>query len=218
MFYFSGTDFEFAGASPETLVKLCDGKLYTYPLGGTRPRGKTVEEDTAIEAELLADEKELLEHEMLVDLGKLDLAKVCHKDSVKIDKYRNILWVSHVMHIGSVVSGDIREDATALDAIGAILPAGTLSGAPKVRSMEIIDELENCQRGLYGGAIGYLDFNGNMDTCIAIRLAYTKDGKVFVRSGAGVIAQSVPVNEYNECVNKAAAVKTALEQSQNGID
>jgi anthranilate synthase component 1 len=218
MFYFSGSEFEFAGASPETLVKLQDGKLYTYPLAGTRPRGKTVEEDLRLEKELLSDVKELLEHDLLVDLGKFDLAKVCDPDSVKVDKYMNILRFSHVMHIGSVVSGDISEGKTGLDAIGAVLPAGTLSGAPKVRSMEIIDELEKNKRGIYGGAVGYLDFTGNMDTCIAIRLAYKKSGKVYVRSGAGVVSLSVPQSEYNECMNKAEAVKVALRESDGGID
>ncbi|MCL1832578.1 MAG: anthranilate synthase component I family protein [Oscillospiraceae bacterium] len=214
MFYFSGTDFEFAGSSPETLVKLQEGKIYTYPLGGTRARGETPEEDKAIEAELLADKKELSEHDMLVDLGKEDLGKICKPGSVNVDNYMNILRFSHVMHIGSVISGDIRDGVTGLDAVGAVLPAGTLSGAPKVRSMEIIDELEKSKRGIYGGAIGYLDFAGGMDTCIAIRLAYKKNGKVYVRSGAGVVAESVPESEYRECVNKAAAVKIAVEDSQ----
>ena len=218
MFYFSGTDFEIAGASPETLVKLQDGKLYTYPLGGTRPRGKNDEEDMALEKELLADKKELSEHDMLVDLGKEDLAKVSIQGSVKVDKYMNILRFSHVMHIGSVVSGDIAEGKTGLDAIGAVLPAGTLTGAPKVRSMEIIDELEKSKRGIYGGAIGYLDFTGNMDTCIAIRIAYKKNGKVFIRAGAGIVAESVPEREYNECENKMKAVLTALKESEGGID
>ena len=218
MFYFSGTDFEIAGASPETLVKLQDGKLHTFPLAGTRPRGKTVEEDMALEKELLADKKELSEHDMLVELGKEDLAKVCKPESVKVDKYMNILRFSHVMHIGSVVSGDIVEGKTGLDAIGAVLPAGTLSGAPKVRAMEIIDELEKSKRGIYGGAIGYLDFTGNMDTCIAIRIAYKKNGKVFIRAGAGIVAESVPESEYNECENKMKAVLTALKESEGGID
>ena len=218
MFYFSGTDFEIAGASPETLVKLQDGKLHTFPLAGTRPRGKTVEEDVALEQELLADKKELLEHDMLVDLGKEDLGKVCKPNSVKVDRYMDVLRFSHVMHIGSVVSGDIQEGKTGLDAIGAVLPAGTLSGSPKLRSMEIIDELEKSKRGIYGGAIGYLDFAGNMDTCIAIRIAYKKNGKVFIRAGAGIVADSVPESEYNECENKMKAVFIALKESEGGID
>jgi len=220
MFYFSGDDFEFAGASPETLVKLENGRLYTYPLAGTRKRGKDDIEDKALEKELLADEKELAEHNMLVDLGRNDLGKIAKFGSVKVNKkdYKRILRFSHVMHIGSVVSADILDSKTGLDAIGAVLPAGTLSGAPKIRAMQIIDELEGCKRGIYGGAIGYLDFTGNMDTCIAIRLAYKKGNKIFVRSGAGIVADSNPENEYQECVNKAAAVKTALEQSQGGLD
>ena len=216
MFYLSGTDFEIVGASPETLVKLRDGKMYTFPLAGTRPRGKSVEEDLILEKELLSDKKELSEHDMLVDLGKEDLSKVCNPDSVKVDEYMNVLRYSHVMHIGSIVSGDISEGKTGLDAIGAILPAGTLSGSPKIRAMEIIDELEQNKRGIYGGAIGYLDFTGNMDTCIAIRLAYKKNGKVFIRAGGGIVADSVPESEYQECLNKSMAVKQALEESQGG--
>jgi anthranilate synthase component 1 len=210
MFYFSGSEFEIAGASPETLVKLQDGKLFTYPLGGTRKRGANEAEDAALEKELLADEKELAEHNMLVDLGRNDIGKVSKFGSVKVEKYMNILRFSHVMHIGSVVSGEIASDKTALDAINAILPAGTLSGAPKIRTMQIIHELEKNKRGIYGGAIGYLDFTGNMDTCIAIRLAYKKGSKVYIRSGAGVVAESDPEAEYNECINKAKAMKLAL--------
>jgi len=218
MFFFSGTDFEIAGASPETLVKLHDGKVYTYPLGGTRRRGKDAEEDLMLEKELLADKKELSEHDMLVDLGKEDLAKVCDPESINVDKYMNILKFSHVMHIGSIISGNIAEGKTGLDAIGAILPAGTLTGAPKIRSMEIIDELEKSKRGIYGGAVGYLGFDGNMDTCIAIRLAYKKNDQVFIRSGAGIIDMSNPESEYEECMNKSKAVKLALLESTGGID
>ena len=172
----------------------------------------------ALEKELLNDKKELSEHDMLVDLGKVDLGKVCKAGSVKVDKYMNILRFSHVMHIGSVVSGDIADGKTGLDAIGAVLPAGTLSGAPKIRSMEIIDQLEKNKRGIYGGAVGYLDFTGNMDTCIAIRLAYKRKGRVFVRSGAGIVAQSIPESEYTECINKSMAVKTALERANGGLE
>jgi len=217
MFYFSGTNQEIAGASPETLVKLHNGKLSTFPLGGTRRRGITDEEDIALEKELLADKKELSEHDMLVDLGKEDLGKVSKNGTVKVEKYKTILRFSHVMHIGSTVTGEIREDKTGLDAINAILPAGTLSGAPKVRAMQIINEQEQCKRGIYGGAIGYLDFTGNMDTCIAIRIVYRKDDKVYVRSGAGVVAESKPELEYQECVNKSMAVMNALKQSSGGI-
>lgn len=216
MFYFSSDDIEIAGASPETLVKL-DGKtLYTYPLAGTRPRGKTPEEDEQLEKGLLKDEKELAEHNMLVDLGRNDLGKISKFGSVKVDKYHNILKFSHVMHIGSTVKGEIRDDKTALDAVDAVLPAGTLSGAPKIRAMEIINELENNKRGIYGGAIGYIDLTGNLDTCIAIRIAFKKNGKVYVRSGAGIVADSVPAKEHQECINKAKAVINALKLSQEG--
>ena len=213
MFYFSGDDMEVAGASPETLVKLEDGVLHTFPLAGTRPRGKDFEEDKALEEELLADEKECAEHNMLVDLGRNDIGKISEFGSVKLEKYMSIERYSHVMHIGSTVRGTIRKDCTTLDAIDAILPAGTLSGAPKLRACEIINELENNKRGIYGGAIGYIDFTGNLDTCIAIRIAFKKNNKVFVRSGAGIVADSVPKNEYTECINKAKAVMTAIEYS-----
>ncbi len=186
MFYFSGTDVEVAGASPETLVKLEDGVLHTFPLAGTRPRGKTVEEDLALEKELLADPKELAEHNMLVDLGRNDIGKISRFGTVKVETHE-VLRYSHVMHIGSTVSG-------------------------KIRACQLINELENNKRGIYGGAIGYIDFSGNMDTCIAIRIAYKKNGKVFIRSGAGIVADSVPEKEYEECINKAAAVVAALRE------
>lgn len=214
MFYFSGTDVEVAGASPETLVKLEGGVLHTFPLAGTRPRGKTEAEDKALEAELLADQKELAEHNMLVDLGRNDLGKVSALGSVQVESLRTIERYSHVMHIGSTVRGELREGFDALDAVAAVLPAGTLSGAPKIRACQLIGELENNKRGIYGGAIGYIDFTGNMDTCIAIRIAYQKNGKVFIRSGAGIVADSVPDKEYDECINKARAVINALEQAQ----
>jgi anthranilate synthase component 1 len=214
MFYFSGTDVEVAGASPETLVKLENGVLHTFPLAGTRPRGKTEEEDRALEADLLHDQKELAEHNMLVDLGRNDLGKISAFGSVQVEKLHSIERYSHVMHIGSTVRGEIREGLDALDAISAVLPAGTLSGAPKLRACQLIDQLENNKRGIYGGAIGYIDFTGNMDTCIAIRIAYKKNGKVFVRSGAGIVADSVPETEFQECINKAQAVVTALKLAQ----
>ena len=214
MFYFSGTDVEVAGASPETLVKLENGVLHTFPLAGTRPRGKTDEEDRAFEAELLADEKELAEHNMLVDLGRNDLGKISKFGSVQVEKLHSIERFSHVMHIGSTVRGEIADGYDALDAIEAVLPAGTLSGAPKIRACQLIGELEQNKRGIYGGAIGYIDFAGNMDTCIAIRIAYKKNGKVFVRSGAGIVADSVPEKEYEECLNKAKSVLKALELAQ----
>ncbi len=214
MFYFSGTDVEVAGASPETLVKLENGILHTFPLAGTRPRGKTDEEDKALETELLDDEKELAEHNMLVDLGRNDLGKISKFGTVQVEKLHSIERYSHVMHIGSTVRGEIHKDFDALDAIQAVLPAGTLSGAPKIRACQLIGELEGTKRGIYGGCIGYLDFSGNMDMCIAIRIAYKKNGKVFVRSGAGIVADSVPEKEYEECINKAKAVINALSLAE----
>lgn len=214
MFFFSSDDMEVAGASPETLVKLENGILHTFPLAGTRPRGATDELDKALEKELLADEKELSEHNMLVDLGRNDLGKISKFGTVEVEKYMSIERYSHVMHIGSTVRGEILDSKHALDAVDAVLPAGTLSGAPKIRACEIINELENNKRGIYGGAIGYIDFRGNLDTCIAIRLAFKKNGRIFVRSGAGIVADSVPENEYNECINKAKAVMNALTLSQ----
>ena len=213
MFYFSGTDVEVAGASPETLVKLEDGILHTFPLAGTRPRGKTPEEDRRLEEDLLGDEKELAEHNMLVDLGRNDLGKISRFGTVQVERFHEILRFSHVMHIGSTVRGEIRDDRDALDAVEAVLPAGTLSGAPKIRACQLIAELENNKRGIYGGAIGYIDFAGNMDTCIAIRIAYRKNGQVFIRSGAGIVSDSVPEKEYEESLNKARAVLNALELS-----
>lgn len=217
MFYFYSNDIEISGASPETLVKLENNKLYTFPLAGTRKRGKDKEEDLELEKELLADEKELAEHNMLVDLGRNDIGKISEINSVKVDKYMSIEKFSHVMHIGSTVSGTLRSDKDELDAIDSILPAGTLSGAPKLRACEIINELEGNKRGIYGGAIGYIDFTGNLDMCISIRLAFAKNGKVFVRSGAGIVADSVPENEYEECINKSKAVINALNIAKGGI-
>jgi anthranilate synthase component 1 len=195
-----------------------DGVLHTFPLAGTRPRGKTDEDDQRLERELLADEKERAEHNMLVDLGRNDIGKVSALGTVKVERYMTIERFSHVMHIGSTVVGEIREDKDAVDAVDSILPAGTLSGAPKLRACQIIQELEDRKRGIYGGAIGYLDFTGNLDTCIAIRLAYTKNGQVCVQSGAGIVADSVPEKEFQECVNKAKAVAKALEIAQDGVE
>lgn len=217
MFYFSSDDIEIAGASPETLVKVENGVAHTFPLAGTRPRGATQAEDEALEKELLSDEKELAEHNMLVDLGRNDIGKISKFGSVEVEKYMSIEQFSHVVHIGSTVKGELRKNLDAIHAIDSILPAGTLSGAPKIRACEIINELENNKRGIYGGAIGYIDFTGNLDTCIAIRIAYKKNGKVFIRSGAGIVADSVPKKEYQECINKAKAVRIALETAQGGI-
>ncbi|MFA9464910.1 MAG: anthranilate synthase component I [Velocimicrobium sp.] len=218
MFYFSSDDIEIAGASPETLVKLQENKLSTYPLAGTRKRGVDSVEDERIIQELLGDEKELAEHNMLVDLGRNDIGKISTIGSVRVEKYASIEQFSHVFHIGSTVTGDLLPNKDALDAIDAILPAGTLSGAPKLRACEIINELEGKKRGIYGGAIGYISFTGELDTCIAIRLAYRKNGKVFVRSGAGIVADSIPESEYEECINKAQAVVTAIQMAEGGID
>jgi len=218
MFYFSGGDEEIAGASPETLVRLEGRKVSTFPLAGTRRRGRTPEEDRLLEEDLLSDEKELAEHNMLVDLGRNDLGRVCRFDTVRVDRYLTVERFSHVMHIGSTVSGEIGEGKDAMDIVESLLPAGTLSGAPKLRACEIINELENNKRGIYGGAIGYLSFTGDMDTCIAIRIAYRKNGKVFVRSGAGIVADSVPEREYEECLHKARAVIRAIESAARGVD
>ncbi|MBP3226727.1 MAG: anthranilate synthase component I [Methanobrevibacter sp.] len=218
MFYFSSDDIEIAGASPETLVKVTDDKLYTFPLAGTRPRGKTPQEDLQLEEELLSDEQELAEHNMLVDLGRNDIGRIAKIGSVSVDKYMSVERFSHVMHIGSTVTGTLKDDLDCLVALDSILPAGTLSGAPKIRACEIINELENNKRGIYGGAIGYVDLSGNLDTCISIRIAFKRNNKVFIRSGAGIVADSVPDNEFDECMNKAAAVINALKMADGGLE
>lgn len=218
MFYFTSDDVEIAGASPETLVKLTDGRLYTYPLAGTRPRGATAEEDAALEAELRADQKELAEHNMLVDLGRNDLGRIARVGTVEVERYLDVLRFSHVMHLGSTVAARIDDRYDAIDAVDSILPAGTLSGAPKLRACSIIQDLEGSKRGIYGGAIGYLDFSGNLDTCIGIRLAYKKNGEVCVQSGAGIVMDSVPESEFEECRNKARAVVSAVLESEGGLD
>lgn len=218
MFYFNSSDIEIAGASPETLVKVEDGKVSTFPLAGTRPRGKDSEEDKALEKNLLADEKELAEHNMLVDLGRNDIGKISKLGSVKVEKYMEIERYSHVMHIGSTVVGELSNKHDAIDAVDAILPAGTLSGAPKFRACQIIEQLEQSKRGIYGGAIGYLDFTGNLDVCIAIRLVYKKENEICIRSGAGIVYDSIPNNEALECINKAKAVVNAIKQAEGGIE
>lgn len=218
MFYFASSDLEAAGASPETLVKLEGDELHTFPLAGTRPRGMTPGEDAALEKELLSDSKELAEHSMLIDLGRNDIGKVSRFGSVEVEKAYQVERYSHVMHIGSTVRGLLKKDLSALDAVASILPAGTLSGAPKIMAARIISELEDNKRGIYGGAVGYLSFTGDMDLCIAIRFAYKKNGKVFVRSGAGIVADSVPEKEYQETINKAKAVIISLEKAQEEQD
>ena len=201
---------------------LCVGATDNILVSSTIGRNKLLVPGEVISAiingteELLADEKERAEHNMLVDLGRNDLGKICDFGTVEVEKYMSIERYSHVMHIGSTVKGQLRKDKTAVDAIDSVLPAGTLSGAPKLRACQIINELENNKRGIYGGAIGYLDFTGNMDTCIAIRLAFKKNGKVFVRSGAGIVADSVPEKEHQECINKAKAVMVALAEAEGG--
>ncbi|HBV86177.1 MAG TPA: anthranilate synthase component I [Desulfosporosinus sp.] len=218
MFFIKTNDVEIAGTSPETLVKLQSGRLSTFPLAGTRPRGTTDAEDKQIEQELMQDEKELSEHNMLVDLGRNDLGRISKFGSVIVSNYLKILRFSHVMHIASEVNSEIRDDKDAMDAITSVLPAGTLSGAPKIRACEIIDELEPVRRGIYGGAVGYIDFSGNMDTCIAIRMAVKKDNNVYIQAGAGIVADSIPESEYIECENKAMAVIRALKLSQEVMD
>ena len=214
LFYFSSKDLELAGASPETLVKLEDGILQTFPLAGTRKRGATEEEDKRIAMELLQDEKEVSEHDMLVDLGRNDIGKIAKVGTVKVEKYHEIQRYSHVMHIGSTVMGELKEGYDALDCVSAVLPAGTLSGAPKIRAMELIDDIEQNRRGIYGGGIGYIDFNGNLDLCIAIRFAYKKNGKVGIRSGAGIVVDSSEEKEFEECKNKAQAMVEAIRRGE----
>jgi len=211
MVYFHFGDMEIAGASPETLISLKDGVVSTFPLAGTCTRGKTEEEDKALIAALLADPKEGAEHDMLVDLGRNDLGRISKFSTVEVEEYRQVKKFSHVSHIASKVTGAIREDMDAVDAVAATLPAGTLSGAPKKRACQIIDGLEGVKRGAYGGAMGYIDFTGNMDLCIGIRMAVAKNGKVFVQSGGGIVADSVPEREYQETLNKARAVMNALQ-------
>ena len=217
MAFITSDDVEIAAASPETLARLEDGRLYTYPLAGTRPRGATPDEDVALERELLADEKELAEHNMLVDLGRNDIGRVAELGSVSVESFHDVLRFSHVMHIGSTVSGRLAPDKDAVDVVDSILPAGTLSGAPKLRACQIIGDLEGSKRGIYGGAIGYIDFAGNLDTCIGIRLAYKKNGEVCVQSGAGIVADSVPEREFAECRNKARAVVEAVRAAEGGL-
>lgn len=210
MYYMQIKDMQIAGTSPETMVKLANGKLMTFPVAGTRKRGKDRAEDLALEKDLLADEKECAEHNMLVDLARNDVGKLAEYGSVKVEDYMAIHMFSKVMHIASTVTGTLAKGKTAADTVEALLPAGTLSGAPKFRACEIIDELEPVARGVYGGAIGYLDFSGNLDVCIAIRTAVKKGKKLYVQAGAGIVADSVPESEYQECANKAGAVIEAV--------
>lgn len=213
MYFIGCDDLEIAGTSPETMVRLKNGRLTTFPVAGTRKRGETRELDEALEAELLKDEKECSEHNMLVDLARNDIGKIAQFGTVEVEEYMKIHRFSRVMHIASTVTGKIREDKDGCDTISALLPAGTLSGAPKFRACEIIDELEPVARGIYGGAIGYLDFSGNLDVCIAIRTAVKRNNKVYVQAGAGIVADSIPESEYMECANKAEAVIEAVKHA-----
>ncbi|GHV53178.1 anthranilate synthase component I [Synergistales bacterium] len=212
MFYMRFDDLQLAGASPETLVSLRDGIVYTCPIAGTCKKTEDEAETNRLIEALIRDEKELAEHDMLVDLGRNDLGKVCRFGSVKVEEYRSVKKLSHVCHIASKVTGEIAEGCDALDVMAALLPAGTLSGAPKKRACEIIDEIEGEKRGVYGGAVGYIDFAGNMDLCIGIRMAVLKDNTVYVQAGAGIVADSVPEKEYEECLNKAGAMMDALRK------
>jgi anthranilate synthase component 1 len=213
LFRFEG-GVEVVGSSPEALVKVTQGEVMVHPIAGTRKRSQTPEEDIRLGEELLADPKERAEHLMLVDLGRNDLGRICAAGSVEVIDFMSIERYSHVMHIVSTITGTLADGKTGVDALFATFPAGTLSGAPKPRAMEIIEELEPHRRALYGGAIGYLDFTGNVDTCIAIRTALIYDGHAYVQAGAGVVADSVPESEYQECINKAAAVLGAVSAAQ----
>jgi anthranilate synthase component I len=218
MFYLKSPNCTLIGSSPEILVRVADGEVTTRPLAGTRRRGKTEAEDQALEKELLADPKERAEHIMLVDLHRNDIGRVCEIGSVRVAEQMIIERYSHVMHISSDVKGRLRSDMTAFDALRVSLPVGTVSGAPKIRAMQIIDELEPTRRGPYGGAVGYFDFAGNTDTCIALRTIVYRNGSYDVQAGAGVVADSVPASEYAECQAKARALMKAVELATHGID
>lgn len=213
MYYLKLDDYQIAGASPELLVRVENKTVQTSPIAGTRPRGSNSDEDEALARELAADEKENAEHVMLVDLGRNDIGKVCEFGSVNVTKFKYIQYFSHVMHMTSDVKGVMREDKSVFDALCAALPAGTLSGAPKVRAMEIIDELENVRRGIYGGAICYVGFNGNLDSCITIRTSLFKNGRAYVQAGGGIVYDSIPEKEYEESVNKSMAMITAIKKA-----
>ncbi|MCP9292779.1 anthranilate synthase component I [Gracilimonas sediminicola] len=210
LFYLDFEDFQLVGSSPEVLVRVQEGETRVLPIAGTRPRGKTHEEDLALEEDLKNDPKEVAEHIMLVDLGRNDLSRVSKAGTVKMERNQVIERYSHVMHIVSDVVGELREDQTSVDALMQCFPAGTVSGAPKIRAMEIIDELETTKRGIYAGAVGYFDFSGNMDTCIAIRTMVVTDNKAYIQAGAGIVADSNPTKEFEETQNKAGALIQAL--------
>ncbi len=217
LFYLDFGEVVLIGSSPEVLVRVEEGRAQLLPLAGTRPRGSSAEEDAKLADELLNDPKERAEHLMLVDLGRNDLGRICSVGTVTVDRYAYIEKYSHVMHIVSAVSGLVRPDCTTLDVLRACFPAGTVSGAPKVRAMEIIDRLEPVKRGAYAGAVGYIDFSGNMDTCIAIRTMVIRGSEVFIQAGAGIVADSNPAREYAETENKARALKEALLVAADGL-
>lgn len=216
LYFLKLDDLSVVGSSPEMLVKVQRRDAFYKPLAGTRPRGRSDDQDRKLETELLADPKERAEHIMLVDLGRNDLGRVCEYGSVKVDRLMFVERFSHVMHLVSSLSGKLRQDVDCFDALTACFPAGTLSGAPKVRAMEIIDELEPTRRGIYAGAILYLDFSGNLDSCIGLRTLVAKGGRVYIQAGAGIVADSVPEREYEETLNKARALMKALEIAQSG--
>ena len=215
LYYFDFGTFEVIGSSPEMIVKQQGKRVFTCPIAGTRPRGKTAEEDEALKKELLSDEKEKAEHVMLVDLARNDMGRISEFGTVKVTDFMNVQKYSHVMHIVSMVEGRKKGEFHPLDLIASFLPAGTLSGAPKIRAMEIIDELECVRRGLYGGATGYIDFSGDMDFCITIRTMIKKQNKVYLQAGAGIVADSVPQKEYEECCNKVMALAKTLVKEEN---
>ncbi len=215
MFYLRTPEGDLVGASPELLVRVEEGMVTTHPIAGTRPRGHDDEEDQALAEELQADEKERAEHLMLVDLGRNDIGRVSTPGSVRVPTFMTVEKFSHVMHLVSHVTGRLRPDMSALDALRACFPAGTVSGAPKIRAMEIIAELEGQQRGIYSGAVGHVGFNGDLDTCIALRTMLVKDGVAYVQAGGGVVADSDPTAEYRESCNKAAALLRAIEEFEN---
>jgi anthranilate synthase component 1 len=218
MYYFHFGDFHVAGISPEILVRLEEGVITVRPIAGTRPRGRTEQEDKALEQDLLSDAKELAEHLMLIDLGRNDVGRVAETGSVALTEKMIVERYSHVMHIVSNVTGRVKGDCSALDVLRATFPAGTLSGAPKIRAMEIIDELEPVKRGIYGGAVGYLSWGDNMDTAIAIRTAVIKDHVLHIQAGGGIVADSVPANEWEESMNKARAIFRAVSMAEQGMD
>jgi anthranilate synthase component 1 len=218
MFYLNFGEVRLVGSSPELLVRCENNVVETRPIAGTRPRGATEQKDLDLEKELLKDAKEKAEHVMLVDLGRNDIGRVCRPGSIKVSEFMLVERYSHVMHIVSNCKGRLSKDKDAYDVLIAAFPAGTVTGAPKIRAMEIIDELENTRRGPYAGAVGYFSFSGNMDTCINIRSILIKGRHAFIQAGAGIVADSVPSREYQETVNKAKAMIRAIEMAEKGLE